>query len=80
MNSPTLTLPPKKAPETMIRMAEKAIAHLRPHLSATRGRHRVPKNPPVWNRPFMVEIRSVPFFLVPSSKYVLKDGWPVALR
>lgn len=74
INSPTLTLPPRKAPEMMIRIAETAIAHLRPNLSATIGRQRVPKNPPVWKRPFIVEMRSVPLLLVARSKYVINDG------
>jgi hypothetical protein len=76
MNSPTLTLPPRKAPETMIKIAETAMAHLRPNLSATMGRHKVPRNPPVWNRPFIVEMRSVPLLLVPRLKYKINDGWP----
>ena len=49
---------------------------MRPNLSATTGRHKVPRKPPVWKRPFMVEMRSVPFFLVARSKYAMKDGWP----
>jgi hypothetical protein len=53
-----------------------AHAHLRPHLSATVGSSIVPITPPVWNRPFIVDIRSVPSERVARSKYSMNDGCP----
>ena len=51
-----------------------AQAHFLPYLSATVGKHRVPITPPVWNSPFMVDIKSVPSARVARLKYSMKDG------
>jgi hypothetical protein len=58
----------------LLQLLTTAIAHFRPHLSATQGRERVPMTPPVWKRPFMEEMRSTPLLRVAKSKYSIKDG------
>jgi len=64
-------------PRGFSRWLTTAIAHFLPHLSATVGRRSDPITPPVWKRPFIVEIRSVPLLLVARLKYSMNVGWPV---
>ena len=45
-----------------------AMPHLRPYRSEMFGSSKVPTTPPAWNSPLVVEMRSVPFSRVSSSK------------
>jgi len=83
MNSPIFVLPARKAPETMFKIAacrcQLALrlamknrttesAHFLPQRSATVGNKSVPRTPPAWKRPFMVEMRPVPLDRVSRAK------------